>query len=78
MKLRLIFNNDSFDDIFVESETCGTKIDTRRFIRLVRSTVERNKSSTLELEQHVASPRVSLQLRLILYYVKTAIGFDYL
>ena len=40
MKLRLIVINDSFDDIFVESVFCGTKIDTCRFIRSVRSTVE--------------------------------------
>ena len=39
MKLRLIIINDSFDDIYVESVTCGTKIDTCRFIGSVCSTV---------------------------------------
>ncbi len=68
MKLRLIIINDSFDDIFVESVTCDTKIDTCRFVGSVCSTVERKIPSTLEWEQHTASPGTLFQLRLILYF----------
>lgn len=56
MILRRIINNHILDDIFVESAFCGTKIDTSRFFISVRSTVEWNKSNTLELEQHTDSP----------------------
>ncbi len=56
MQLRLIIYNDSLVDNSVDSVIRGTKIDASGFIRSVRSTVERNISSTLELEQHTGSP----------------------